>query len=153
MKLLTPLYNRGLNKPTVVYLKESCSPLFHSRAQRKQKVVSKKAKKWSGEARARVRPKFLAYPLIPKSRSCSHSVAIMFHCAYRYSGHHAFSWSVDCNGKIQAVSITVSVPIISELDPDTFTLARGEVSIFRDGFQIFLEIFSLTSLSYFCFHT
>ena len=31
---------------------------------------------------------------------------------------------VDCNDKIQAIFVTVSVPIISGLDPDTFTLVR-----------------------------
>ena len=50
---------------------------------------------------------------------------------------HAFL-SVDRNGKIQAVSVTVSVPILSGSDLDTFTLVKGKVSKFRDHFPIFL---------------
>ena len=50
-------------------------------------------------------------------------------------------------------SIRDSVPKISGLDLDTFTLVRAEVLDFQDHFRFSLEIFSLTCLSYFSYHT
>ena len=50
-------------------------------------------------------------------------------------------------------TVTNSVPKISGLDCDTFTLVRAKVPNFRDHFRFSLEIFSLTSLSYFRFCT
>ena len=50
-------------------------------------------------------------------------------------------------------SIMDLVPLISGLDHDMFTLIRAKVFDFRDHFRFSLEIFSLTSLSYFLFHT
>ena len=45
------------------------------------------------------------------------------------------------------------IPKISELDHNKFILVRVEVLNFRDHFRFSLEIFSLTSLSYFSLHT
>ena len=51
------------------------------------------------------------------------------------------------------LAVTDSVPKLSKLDYDTFTQVRAEVPNFRDHFQFSLEIFLLTSLSYFSFCT
>ena len=50
-------------------------------------------------------------------------------------------------------TITDSVPKISRLDCNTFTLVKAEVPNFWDHFWFSLEIFSITSLSYFPFST
>ena len=51
------------------------------------------------------------------------------------------------------LAVTDLVPKLSGLDRNTFTLVRVEVPNFQDHFRFSLEIFSLTSLSYFLFYT
>ena len=119
---------------------ESNWPLVHSRAQKAGKQESLDARN-CGRAKAHVKNEFLACPLIPESRSCSRSVAVMFYYTCRWS--YALSWSVDCNGKIWPVSVIVLVPILSRLDSDTFTLVSEKVPNFQDHFPIFLAMFFL----------
>ena len=114
-----------------------------------------KARKYCGEARACVRSEFLAYPLIPDSKFRNRSLVVLFHSVVRavVPVIMQFLDSSTIMVRSDPSSMTDSVPIISGLDCDTFTLVKVEVPNFRVCFRFSLKIFSLTSLSYFLFHT
>ena len=112
-----------------------------------------KVRKYCGKARVRVRSEFLAYPLIPESRFYNRYLAIPFCCESRCSGGTQFFDPLTVTVRSNPSSVTDSVPIISELDCDTFILVGVEVPNFQVRVWFSLEICSLTSLPYFLFHT
>ena len=75
-------------------------------------------------------------------------MTVTFHYAYR-----SRILGVDRNGRILAVFVTASVPILSRSNLDTFTLVQGGVFVFQDQAQIFLVTFFLTPFSYYYFCT